>query len=109
MSKIDEDADLFATLAPSTEDQERAIGTIDGPPGWQEGLCVGLRVWCGAYVGWRDFGDLLGSGVSVKAGTVTFHRARLRASLTFDLGAHSIPRPRGLAMQPLLRQQPPRI
>lgn len=52
--------DLLSALAPPPAEATRPRGLIDGPPGWHEGLCAGLRCWCGPVVGWRDLGELVG-------------------------------------------------
>lgn len=52
--------DLLSALAPPPADDARPRGLIEGPPGWHEGLCAGLRCWCGPVVGWRDLGELVG-------------------------------------------------
>lgn len=82
------DPDLLAPLLPPPADAARLPGTIDGPPGWEDGLLAGLRCWCGPEAGWRDLGALLGGGV----GCVAFQGGRLLVGLSFDLGPHSIRR-----------------
>jgi hypothetical protein len=78
------DDDLFAVLEPAPEDAARLIGTIEGPPGWEEGFGAGLRCWCGPALGWRSLGDvILGGG----AGTIVSHKGRLSIGISFDLGA----------------------
>lgn len=79
--------DLFA---PPPEDAARPAGTIEGPPGWQDGFAAGLRCWCGPGIGWRDLGELVGSGPSV----IVHQHGRLMVGLTFDLGPHRFPRRR---------------
>jgi hypothetical protein len=88
MSEVEPDArqiDLF-WLDPA--DEARPVSTIHGPPRWEEGFGAGLRAWCGPLVGWRDFGDL----VSPERAVIVRHAGRLSISLTFDLGAHVLPR-----------------
>ena len=76
--------DLLAPLAAAPEESARLIGTIDGPPFWQEGFGAGLRCWCGPALGWRDLGDVVLSG---GAGCIVSHRGRLTIGIAFDLGA----------------------
>jgi hypothetical protein len=75
------DPDLLAPLAPAPAEAARLVGTIDGPPGWDEGFGAGLRCWCGPHHGWRDLGELRSI-----VGCVVSHRGRLGVSITFDLG-----------------------
>jgi len=73
-------------LAAPPEEAGLAVGTIEGPPGWQEGFGAGLRVWCGAG-GWRPFGEVI-----TQVGCVVFHRGRLSIGISWDLGPHTNPR-----------------
>jgi hypothetical protein len=74
--------DLLAPLDPSPEDAAREVGTIDGPPGWEDGFGAGLRVWCGPLHGWKDFGEIARPG----AGVLLWHGGRLTVGLVWDLG-----------------------
>ena len=76
--------DLLSALAPPPADAARPRGLIDGPPGWHEGLCAGLRCWCGPVVGWRDLGELVGGPDCERV--VVHQHGRLMVGLTFDLG-----------------------
>jgi hypothetical protein len=79
----DAQLDLLAPLAPPPEEAALLPGTIEGPPGWEQGFGAGLRCWCGPALGWRDLGDVrLGGG----AGCIVSHLGRLSVGITFDLG-----------------------
>lgn len=89
MNPAHHEADLFA---PPPADAARLVGTIEGPRDWHEGLCAGLRAWCGPVIGWRDFGDVRGL-----VGCIVSHQGRLSISLSFDLGPGPSRPLRGLA------------
>lgn len=79
----DQHPDLFAPAQAGPP-----VGTIEGPPGWREGLGAGLRCWCGPAIGWRDLGEIVGSDTPV----VVHQHGRLMVGLAWDLGPHRFPR-----------------
>lgn len=79
--------DLLSALAPPPAEATRPRGLIDGPPGWHEGLCAGLRCWCGPVVGWRDLGELVGGPDCERV--VVHQHGRLM------VGGNPLPTPKG--------------